>query len=91
MLDTEIKLLSNLLDALDRLYDNEISVLDLHALTFATEAALAGTVHTTVLADVTEGLQKIVRSRTSASEKRDLALNFTDDLRKYLAGVVPFP
>ena len=91
MADTNIKLLGNLLDALDRLYDNDTTVTDLHALTFATEIALTGTVHTPFLAEATRGLQKILRSRQSAPEQRDAALNLTDNLRQYLAGVVPFP
>ena len=91
MADTNIKLLGNLLDALDRLYDNDTTVTDFHALTFATAMALTGTVHIPSLAEATQGLQKILRSRQSESEQRDAALNLTDDLRQYLAGVVPFP
>lgn len=91
MPDTDIKLLDNLLDALDRLYDRATTVTDLHALVFATEVALSGTVHTPILTDAAQRLQRILRSGKSVSEERDVALNETDDLRKYLAGVVPFP
>jgi len=91
MPDTDIKLLDNLLDALDRLYDRATTVTDLHALVFATEVALSGTVHTAILTDAAKRLQRILRSGKSVSEERDVALNETDDLRKYLAGVVPFP
>lgn len=91
MPDTNIKLLDNLLDALDRLYDRATTVTDLHALVFATEVALSGTVHTPILTDAEQRLQRILRSGKSVSEERDVALNETDDLRKYLAGVVPFP
>jgi hypothetical protein len=91
MPDTDIKLLDNLLDALDRLYDRATTVTDLHALVYATEVALSGSVHTAMLTDAEQLLQRLLRSGKSVTEERDIALNETDDLRKYLAGVVPFP
>ena len=91
MPNTDIKLLDNLLDALDRLYDRATTVTDLHALVYATKVALSETVHTAILTDAEQRLQRILRSGKSVTEERDVALNETDDLRKYLAGVVPFP
>ena len=91
MPDTDIKLLDNLLDALDRLYDRATTVTDLHALVYATEVALSGSVHTAMLTDAEQRLRRLLRSGKSVTEERDIALNETDDLRKYLAGVVPFP
>lgn len=91
MTDTNVQLLNNLLDALDRMYDSQTTVPDLHALVFATLVALTGTVHTPILAEAAQGLQEILQSRQSVPEQRDAALNLTDDLRQYLARVVPFP
>ena len=54
------KLLGNLLDALDHLYDSDTTVTDLHALIFMSDVALAGTVHTPILAEAAQRLQKIL-------------------------------
>ncbi len=91
MPDLESQLLGNLLDSLDRLFDRETSVIDVHALVCATHAALSTTTHTPVLHLAQEELTAVVNARVLRDQQRDAALLATEDLRKYLASVVPFP
>lgn len=85
----EKKLLEHALDALDRLFDRESSVIDLWGLLFATAQALRSTPHFDVLEGATSNLLTIVRSRESTETKRDRALAVTDELRHHLARAVP--
>ena len=87
----ESQLLGNLLDCLDRLFDGETNVINVHDLVFATLAALSDTPHATVLRPAERELIAIARSQASRDQKRDAALVATDDLRKHLASVLPFP
>ena len=88
---TESQLLDNLLDCLDRLFDQESNVIDVHDLVFATAAALSDTAHADILGSAEKELLAILRSGASCAHQRDVALVATDELRKYLASVLPFP
>jgi hypothetical protein len=85
----ERKLLENVLDALDRLFDRQCSVIDLWALLFATTEALRATEHCDQLERTTAILLAIIRSGASEEMQRDRALIVTDELRHYLAGLLP--
>ncbi|MCA9125208.1 MAG: hypothetical protein KDB11_33765 [Planctomycetales bacterium] len=87
----ESQLLDNLLDCLDRLFDGETAVIDVHDLVFATLAALSDSPHAAVLANAEKELIAIARSRATRDQRREAALHATDDLRKHLASVLPFP
>ena len=51
MIDDEKKLLENILDGLDRLFDSESSAIDLQTLIFATSKALSNTEYFAILHD----------------------------------------
>lgn len=84
-------LLENALNALDRLYDGDSSVVDVWALLFATCEAVRGTDHHPEFERPMDELLLIVRSGKSAEFQRDRALGATDELRHYLAKVLPSP
>jgi hypothetical protein len=83
----EKMLLDNALDALDRLFNRDNSVIDVCALLFATAEALQSTPHLSEFERPLAELLAIVRSGESTEEKRDRALAVTDELRHYLAGL----
>ena len=91
MQTTKSQLLDNLLDCLDRLFDGETNVIDVHDLVYATLAALSKTAHAAVLSTAQTELMVIATLRTSQEQQRDAALNATDELRKYVASVLPSP
>ena len=78
-------LLDNALDALDRLFDGDSSVIDVQALLFATGEALRDTVHLPHFVHPATELVAIARSRETEESKRDRALSITDRLRDHLA------
>ena len=78
----ELWLLSNSLEALDRLYDQQSSVTDVHALPFATTLALKGTEVHAAFAHAAQSLEQILKAGlTEADANRD-ALIVTDPLRE---------
>ena len=87
MINDENKILDNVLDALDRLFDRESKAIDLQVLIFAASKALSDTEHFAILNDAANSLEKIVRSDLKADDERDAALNITNDLRLYLAEI----
>ena len=87
--DSERRLLDNVLDCLDRLFDNETKVIDVHALLIATHAALTGSPHEHVLENAESQLAAICRSASGQERQYDDALSATDELRKYLARILP--
>jgi hypothetical protein len=89
MIVSENLLLGNILDALDRLFDGETSVIDLQALLLATAEALRETPHHGMLEGPAADLLSIVRSGTDMEKQRDQALNATVQLRFYLADLLP--
>ena len=82
---TENRLLANLLDALDRLFDRECSPVDLVALLFATSIALDGTRMLALLESTRLQLENLLRSGSSGQELHLAALQATDGLRRELA------
>ncbi len=86
---TERELLESILDCLDRVFDNESHVVDLHALIRATGVALEDSQHASTLEAVEQRLAPIVRSGSVPAHQRDAALVATDDFRKYLAAILP--
>lgn len=91
MTKREELLLSNALDALDRLYDGDSLVIDIQSLLLATSEALRGTTHFPHLEGPAVELLAVTRSSGTREEKRDRALDITDDLRHYLAQHTPAP
>jgi hypothetical protein len=85
----EKQLLGNVLDALDRLFDRDSSVVDVWALLLATGEALRGTEHESELTRPLPALLAAIRSGAPAESQRDQALAVTDKLRHYLAELVP--
>lgn len=85
----EKQLLDNTLDALDSLFDRNLSVVALWALLFATAKALQGTPHCAVLTGAVAGLLSIVRSGENNEKQVDRALEVTNELRHYLADLLP--
>ncbi|MBL8755505.1 MAG: hypothetical protein JNK15_19550 [Planctomycetes bacterium] len=83
--ETECRLLANLLDALDRLFDRECSAIDLAALLFASSVALCGTRMAGVIESTRKQLEIIVRSGASGDGLYGAALQATADLRHELA------
>ena len=90
MTNDEKQLLENVLDALDRLFDRESSVVDLQALIFATSKALAKAEYDTALREAASGLDELLRMRLSTNDEREKALEATNDLRILLAKVLDF-
>jgi hypothetical protein len=86
----EERLLGNMLDSLDRVYDRDCGVADVYALLFATARALAGSETQAQIELVLPKLLAIIRSVHTGQERRDAALAATDDLRKILARKLPF-
>ena len=83
--DAERMLLENTLDAHDRLWDGESSVVDVWALYTATAEALRSTPHFKALEPAVAELAGLMRSDLPATEKRERACWCTYDLRRYLA------
>lgn len=78
-------MVSNTLDALDRLFDGVSSVIEVQALLFATGQALRGTPHLPHFEGPATELLAVIRSGESVEEMRERALTVTDELRHYLA------
>lgn len=91
MTKREELLLTNALDALDRLYDGDSSVIDVQALLLATSEALRGTTHFPHLEGPAAELVAVTRSSESREAKRGRTLGITDELRHYLAKHTPGP
>jgi hypothetical protein len=89
MTGREERRLTNVLDALDRLFDREVSVLELEALVFATGEALRATPHWDAFDRPAHDLRNIACSRVSPDVQRERALVATDGLRAYLARLLP--
>jgi hypothetical protein len=84
-------LLGNVLDALDRLYDGVSKPIDIYALVVATSEARRDSEFSTKAQPVLNELQRISSLEKPQAEKKELALVATDDLRLFLAGVLPSP
>ncbi|MBI3865376.1 MAG: hypothetical protein HY290_26170 [Planctomycetia bacterium] len=85
----EKKLLDNALESLNRLFDRNISVIDVWALMLATAEALRNTPHAPELERAVRELLVVVSANRPFRDQRDRALEVTDDLRHYLASKLP--
>lgn len=83
------QLLENLFDALDRLFDGETSVRELHSLVCATNEALGSLFQIIDLNQYVSSLQNIVHSGKSPETQRGEALQLTNDLRATLNSLLP--
>ena len=88
---TDSKLRIRVLDALDRVYDGDTSVVDLHALVATTSVAVADAAWSSELADRAEALAGILRSDGDNHRQRELALEVTHLLRLRLAALPAEP
>jgi hypothetical protein len=80
-------LLEQVFDAPNRLYDSESTVADLHALLVVTAIALRGNPLGAAFEAPVQRLQELVRRKHDpAPVKRRLALNATDELRRFVGG-----
>jgi hypothetical protein len=82
--DVEKLLLDNALQAHDRLWDAESSVIDLWALYAATAEALRQTAHHRAFELAVAELAVLMQSGLPADEQRNLACGSTDPLRQYV-------
>jgi hypothetical protein len=82
----ELGLLEPLLDAFDRLFDRQTSVVDVHALLFATARALRDSVFVEDVNAAERSLKEIVRSGLEPAEAVERALDAVDPLRRRIAG-----
>jgi hypothetical protein len=90
MTNNEQALLGNVLDSLDRLFDNESRVIDVYALLFATAQALATSEFGPRVEPFVSSLAVLMRKSCTEETRRDEALIITDDLRHFLSDVLPF-
>ena len=82
------QLLTNILNSLDRMFDRENQVADVHDLLMASSVALLETIHAPHIQDAVERTQTVLRSRKAPEDKRDDALTETQALREYLADIL---
>lgn len=85
------ELLSNQLDALDRLFDGESGIVDIYALTYATAVALNGDALSPLFQSTADTLFAIGERLLWNSLARDDALAATNSLRIALAEELPHP
>ncbi len=81
----ELPLLEALLDAFDRLFDRQTTVVDVHALLFATARALADSAFVRDVAAAESALEEIMRSGRGSAEAVEQALDAVDPLRRRIA------
>lgn len=86
-LDDE-ELLGHVLDAFDRLYDNESAVHDVHALLFATAKGLTDESWMTDVAAVASALETLLSQAIPVDESRRRALETVQPLRERVAGAI---
>lgn len=85
----EKQMLENLFDALDRLFDKESSVIDLHALLFATSNYSSSTILNLELTQYCSQLSVLIKSGADSETMREKALSITNDLRHKLNELLP--
>jgi len=81
-------LLDNCIDALNRLFDGDSSVIDLYYVMFATAFAFMSNPMGMSFEPAVRELREIAASNAPPREKRDLALLKTDYLRQQIAAVL---
>lgn len=77
----ERRILENVFDALDRLFDHNCQVEDVHDLLFASNIALKDLGSSVCLNDYVNSLESIIKTNDSNELKRELSLEETDKLR----------
>jgi hypothetical protein len=87
--DIEIRLLNNVLDALDRLFDGDSSPIDIHDLLLATGHALKHPPSIPYVLGPVAALDEILRNGESPERQQQQSLEATGDLRHYLADLDP--
>lgn len=87
--DIELILLENILDSLDRVFDEDSYAIDVYVLIFATTRALAETKHFQILERTEKSLEVILETYKSKEDLREAALIETDELRHYIAELFP--
>lgn len=85
----ELRLLDGVIDALDDLFDRKTTVAAVHRIIFATCEAMKGSEFAEIAQPVLPELLKIINSNDTPEQKRDLALGATDNLRLFIAPLVP--
>lgn len=85
----DIELLENVFDSLDRLFDRETNVVDVHALLFSTQHALSNESSCPNLDKYVCDLSSVVSSGESSQEQREQALDITNSLRAILSDTLP--
>ncbi|WP_144394624.1 hypothetical protein [Pleionea sediminis] len=88
MNEVEKKILENVFDSLDRLFDRECNVIDVYALLFASEAACKNS-EAVLLHEYVVKLESIIRSGEPEESQRDQALVTTNKLRVELNELLP--
>jgi len=81
----ELALLEALLDAFDRLFDRQTTLVDVHALLFATARGLRDPVFVEDVNAAERSLKEIVRSGLEPAEAVERALDVVDPLRRRIA------
>ncbi|MFF4877647.1 MULTISPECIES: hypothetical protein [unclassified Micromonospora] len=81
----ELPLLEALLDAFDRLFDRQTTVVDVHALLYATARALADSAFGKDVAAAESALEEIMRSDRGPAEAVEQAIDAVDPLRRRIA------
>jgi len=79
------QLLSNVIQCLDRLYDEQTGVVDVRVLLIATAAALGDSTLSQCMVEGAERLGVILASGDDAVDQNRAALVATDDVRKMVA------
>ncbi len=87
--DIEIRLLDNVLDALDRLFDGDSSPIDIRDLLLATGHALKHPPSIEYVLGPLAALDEILRKGESPEDQQQLSLEATNNLRHYLADLDP--
>ena len=82
------KLLENVIEALNRIYDGDLAAVDACALVFATSKAFIGDELSPAFESAIRGLEVIVKSDQTPGQKRYSALLATDELTKAIAETV---
>ncbi|MEH0824841.1 MULTISPECIES: hypothetical protein [unclassified Micromonospora] len=81
----DLPLLEALLDAFDRLFDRQATVVDVHALLFATARALADSALVKDMAAAESAVEEIMRTGRGSAEAVEQALDAVDPLRRRIA------
>ena len=89
-MDDCTRLLDNMLDSLDRLFDRKSGVIDVYTIAYASALALREHRLSAVFEEAAESLEGVVRAGLPDEASRELALEVTDALRIALADALPF-